>query len=172
MAEEEKQELEGRLIEIVAVDRIYKPITSIDGKLKRRREKLTADFPMATGKTYNGDRVYARVEESETMKARGMSAAIDEFAKKFPRYGEILRGMIAEKRVVREKNLIFRMQEGRILSSKDYLGVLLDLGFTPSTAESLYPELVEISRKLSKKRAEQERVIMLDQSYDSRTSKD
>lgn len=171
MTNEINPQLEDMLVQIVAVDRVYKPIASIDGKLKRKREKLVKGFPMESGENYKGERVYARVEEDETMKARGMAEAVTEFSEKFPQYGKILQGMIAEQRVVREKNLVFRMQEGKIIPAKDYIGVLLDLGFTQTTAENLYPELIDISRKLARKREEVERVIMIGQSYDSRNKK-
>ena len=164
MAKQTREETERQLIEIIATDRIYRPISSTDGKLKRRREKLAESVELKPGQKFDGERVYARVEENEIMKARGMREAIDEFAKKYPREGKILEGLIAEQRKAREINLYFEMYEGCRLTAEDYMHVMTSLGFTEATAERLYPELMDISRKMAKKKQD-ERSLMLEQSF-------
>ena len=53
------------------------------------------------------------------------------------------------------------MNEGKRLTSADYLGVMESLGFTPAIAESMYEALMDASRKISKARGE-ERSVMID----------
>ena len=154
--------LERQLIELIATDRIDKPISSMSGKLKRAKPKLAQviDFP---GRRYNGERVFARIDENDASKARGMKEGIAKFADEFPKYGEILQGYIQEQRAIRERYLVFGMNEGCKVTSQDYLGVMKDLGFSDATSERLYPELMDISRKLSKIRDETERSILIEQ---------
>jgi len=147
--------LESDLVQLVAMDRIEIPISSISGKLKRLKptHAKAMDFSPYNG-NFEGERVYGNVESVDKMKARGMKEAISEFSEEFPRYGLILKGKIEEKRAKRETHLHFGMYDGCRISSEDYMGVMTDLGFTESTARNLYPELMEVSRKLSRKRDE------------------
>ena len=153
-------ELERQIIELIATDRIDIPISSMSGKLKRQKPKIAVGIDLEGRSKYNGERVYARIEHEEKEKARGMREGVEEFERKFPQYGKILNGIIEEKRVERETHLYFGIQEGRRLTADDYMGVMQNLGFTESTARSLYPELMEISRNLSRKRDE-ERSVMI-----------
>lgn len=156
------EELERRVVRLVAMDRISKPISSISGKLKRRMPSFARDIDLSGyGGEFTGERVYARVEEEDKMKARGMREGIEVFSEKYPRHGEILKGIIAEKRVQREVHLYFGLREGRRVPAIDYQAVLCDMGFTEATARRLYPELVEISRNLvRKKNLEQGRILI------------
>ena len=145
--------LEEQLIEIVALDRIDKPISSMSGKIKRRKPQLASAVDLSTcGGSYLGDRVWARVEYNDEQKARGTKEGIEKFETKFPKYGQILRGYIQEQRTLRETHLYFGVREDRRLTSDDYLAVMQNLGFTRSTSERLYPELMDISRRLSRQR--------------------
>jgi hypothetical protein len=152
-------QLESKLIGLIAADRIDIPISSMSGKLKRLKPKLAAGIALP-GKSYFGERVYGRVEEEDKMKARTASEAIEEFAEKYPSHGRVLRGMIAERRLEREAHLYFGVNEGCRLTADDYMGVMTNLGFTPATAASLYPELMDISRKLSRKRDEERSILI------------
>ena len=156
------EELERQVIELIATDRISIPVKSMAGKLDRARPKL-ADVVISSedfDENFEGDRVYARVEYEDRMKARGMREGIEEFSGKFPRYGTILNGIIEEKRALREKHLYFGMREGCKITSDDYMHVMTDLGFTPSESERFYPRLMEISRKLSRERGEERSIII------------
>jgi len=153
------QELERQLIEIVALDRIDRPISSMSGKLKRRKPQLAQAVELPR-KTYQGERVWARVSDKDRQKARGMKEGIEKFEENFPKYGRILRGYIEEQRTVRETHLYFGMNEGSKISANDYMAVMQDLGFTPATAERLYPELMDISRKIARKRDEERSVLI------------
>lgn len=155
-------ELERKIIEVIATDRVDVPISSMSGKLKRRKPKLAKGVDLSNyDNYYEGGRVWARAEYSDKMKARGMKEGIEKFEESHPRYGKILREYIEEERVIRETHLTFGMQDGCKLTSQDYIGVMENLGFTPSTAERLYPELLDISRKLSRKRQEYERSVLI-----------
>ena len=153
------QELERQLIEIVALDRIDRPISSMSGRIKRKKPKLAQAVELPR-KNYQGDRVWARVSDKDEQKARGMKEGIEKFEAEFPKYGRILRGYIEEQRTVRETHLYFGMNEGSKISANDYMAVMQDLGFTPATAERLYPELMDISRKIARKRDEERSVLI------------
>jgi hypothetical protein len=156
-----EENIERPLIELIATDRIDKPISSMSGGLKRAKPKLARAVNLVPGGSFEGDRTYARVENSNRNKARGMRAGIDKFIENHPEYGAILEGYIAEERVARETHLIFGMYEGCRITSDDYLGVMENLGFTETTAKNLYPELMDISRNLARKRDEIERSILI-----------
>jgi len=157
------KELERQLIDIVAWDRIDRPISSMSGKLKRGKPKMAQSVDLDQYKgSYDGDRVWARIDDTDKQKAKGMKEGVEKFSAQFPKYGKILGGYIEEQRTVREQYLVFGMQEGCKITADDYMGVMEDLGFTPATAKGLYPELMDISRKLAKKRDETERSILID----------
>lgn len=156
------EKLERQIMDLIATDRIFIPIKSMAGKLERRRPKIAEAMDMRDG-SYVGDRAYARISLETGSKARGMADSIELFAEQYPRHGAILKGLIAEERVLREPHLYFGMNPGSRLTSDDYMGVMTSMGFTEATAERLYPELMEVSRNLSrqKKRADEERSILI-----------
>lgn len=154
--------LERQIIELIATDRIDIPISSMSGKLKRAKPKLAKAIQLPQG-SYDGERVYAQIREEEGMKARGMSGAIDIFCENHPQYGKELRGLIAEQRITKEPHLYFGMNENCRLTSDDYMQVMIGLGFSETRAESMYQELMTVSRNLSrtKARADEERSILV-----------
>jgi len=152
-------ELERQVIDLVATDRLYVPSSSFDGKLKRSRKKI-ADVLELPQNDYTGVRVYARVEEEDKQKARGMRDGVDEFANRFPKYGKILNGIIEEKRTVREKHLYFGMNEGKRVAGDDYLGVLTSMGLGTTTAQKYLDVALDISRNLTKKRDEERSILL------------
>lgn len=157
----ENETLERRVIELIATDRIEIPISSLSGKLKRNKPKIAAGVDLAEyDGNFQGERVYARVESEDKDKARSMKEAVAEFAQEFPKYGAILQGKIAEKRAVKETHLYFGMQEGRRLTSQDYLAVMTGMGISEARAEGLYQELMEVSRHLSRQRGEERRIMV------------
>ena len=104
--------------------------------------------------------MYARVEDEDKMKARGMKSGIEVFSEEYPRHGKILKGMIEHERAKTETHLYFGMYEGCRLTSDDYMGVMEDLGFSETRAKEFYPELMNVSRNLSKKRDEERSVLI------------
>lgn len=153
--------LEDQIIELIAMDRIEIPISSMSGKLKRQKPKLAKDIDLSDCKgKYQGERAYARIESEDLEVARGMKDGIAEFSKRHPKYGAELQGIIDEKRSERETHLYFGLNEGSRLSESDYLGVMKSLGYSEAGARSLYPELMSVSRKISKKREEERRILI------------
>jgi len=156
-----EQNIERKIIELIAADRIDMPISSMSGKLKRRKPKMAQGIDIEFGQRYNGERVFAYIKDEDELKTRGMREGIDKFASEFPRYGQILNGYIEEERAVRERYLVFGMNEGCIVTADDYRRIMMNLGFTEAISERLYPELMNISRKLKKKRDESKRQILI-----------
>jgi len=154
------ERLERQVIGLIAADRLDIPISSLSGKLKRMKPKLASAIELPAG-SYNGTRVYARVEPEDRLKARTMSEAVDDFCTEHPKYGAVLQQMIEDKRSVRETHLYFGMQEGCRLTAEDYLDVMGSLGFTESQATVLYGPLMDASRNIARKRVESERRIMI-----------
>jgi len=152
---------ESRVLELIATDRIDIPVSSMSGKLKRRKPKIAEAVGLfEDGDEFNSDRVYARVEQTDKMKARGMKEGIEKFSDEFPRHGKILKGYIEEQRAKSETHLYFGMQNGRKLTADDYIGVMKDLGFSEQAARSLYPELMSVSRNLARKRDEERSILI------------
>jgi len=154
------ENIERQIIEIIATDRIDKPISSMSGKLKRAKPKLAKAVGLQPGDSFEGQRVYARVGTDDVMKARGMRSAINEFAENYPRHGKILDGLIEEQRELSETHLYFGMNDGCRLTADDYLGVMTNLGFTEATAGKLYPELMGTSYKMARKRQEERSILV------------
>jgi hypothetical protein len=153
--------LERRVIELIATDRIEIPISSLSGKLKRAKPKIAGTIDLKPYEdNYCGERVYARIESEDKDKARSLKEAVSEFAKEFPKYGEILAGKIAEKRAKKEVHLYFGMNEGRRLTSEDYMGVMRGMGISEPRSEGLYQELMEVSRNLTRQRGEERRIMV------------
>jgi hypothetical protein len=160
------QELEREVIGLIATDRLYTPSSSFDGKLERKRPKIakaiaTLESFQETDQDFQGERAYARVETEDKSKARGMKQGIAKFAQEFPRYGQILNGMIEEHRVKSETHLCFGMQDGKRLTKEDYLEVLTDMGLGPVTAEKYCDVALDISRNMTKKRGYAERSVLI-----------
>ena len=90
-----------------------------------------------------------------------MSDAVAKYCEEHPAEGKVLTQYIEDERAVKEIYLHFGVQEGKRLTAEDYLGVMENLGFSPATARSLYPELMDISRKIQTKREYAERSILI-----------
>lgn len=151
--------LERQVIELVAADRIFVTTSSMNNKLTRQRVKLAQAITIPEG-NYAGERVFAKIDDEDCMKARGMKEGIEEFEKRHPEYGSELRGLIEEKRMEREVHLYFGINPGCRLTADDYLGVMGSLGFTEAQARNLYSPLIETSRALAKKRDETRSVMI------------
>src|SRR3989344_3106903 len=152
--------MERKILELIAADRLDIPLSSMDQKVRRIRMDKGREIADSIDGRFLGERVYARVVDEDKEKARGMKEAIAEFEQEYPKYGAVLRGKIAEKRILREKHLYFGVNEGRRLSSDDYMSVMQSIGLTPAVANALYPDLMEVSRKLAKARQEERSVIV------------
>lgn len=154
--------MEEQILQLIATDRIEMPLSSMDQKLRRSRKSLGSILAesLDKGQKYVGERVYAEFKVEDKERARGMKEAIAEFASEHPKYGSILLGKISEKRVRAEEHVYFGVNAGSRLSADDYIGVMQTLGLTEASARSLYPDLMDISRKLAKKKTDLRSVIV------------
>lgn len=153
---------EQEVVQLIARDRLEIPLSSLYQKVKRVKGKdakgLAALLPQ--GEEFETERVFAYVDKENIQKARGMKEAVAEFKKQYQRHGEILQAMIDEKREIAEEHLYFGVQQGKRLTTDDYIEVMQTLGLSEGTARSLYPELLKVSRKLEKAREEDRRIIV------------
>jgi hypothetical protein len=158
------ENIERKVLELIATDRIDIPLSSMENKLKKARARIgkdaAADIVVGYEGNFVGERAYARVETEDLDKARGMKVAVEEFCTEFPKYGEILQGKIAEKRVVSETHLYFGTNPECRLTADDYMDVMASIGITPAVARNLYPTLMDVSRKLSRARNEERSVLV------------
>ena len=156
--------MERKILELIAGDRLDIPLSSMHQKLakskKNSAENIADVLASINNRRFDGERVYAKVKDEDKERARGMKEAIEEFDEEFPKYGKILRGKIIEKRIKREKHLYFGINEGCKLTSEDYGGIMMGLGLSERVALNLYPEIMEISRKLEKARDEERSIIV------------
>ena len=157
-----KKAIERELIKLIAMDRFDRIVSSLSGKLKRRKSKLAKSIDLK-GKEYQGSRVWAREDKESNLRTRGMKEGIAKFCKKDKRRGRILMGYIEEQREVREDYFSFGMQEGCRMTFDDYMEVMMDMGFTFARAKRLYYPLIGSSRELSRKKQEKERSILINQ---------
>jgi len=61
------EEIERKIIRLVAADRIGIPVRSMGNKLYKQRPKLGLAIELSDGESYDGERVYARVEHEDTV---------------------------------------------------------------------------------------------------------
>ncbi|MFH1211023.1 MAG: hypothetical protein V1645_03840 [archaeon] len=152
--------MEKKVLELIAQDRIDIPLSSMEQKLRKVKMSNAGELADVVGTGFYGERSFAYVSFEDKNRARGMKEAIAEFEQEFPKYGAILRGLIAEKRVKREEHLYFGLNSGCKLTGDDYMGVMKSVGLSDTTSRSLYPDLMDVSRKLSKARNEDRSLIV------------
>ena len=160
----ERTELEKRVRRIIAADITYRVLKSLGEKGVRRLDKRATEIVGLLDKEEQGDRFYARIEKTEEEKARTLRQGIDAFKKKHPRYGNVLEGLIAEKRLERNENLIYGLTKGSKLSEEDYVQIIMDLGFEKREASAMYPHILAISERLGRADEHKERLILIPKS--------
>ena len=57
--------LEKQVIELIATDRIEIPISSISGKLKRKKPKLAREIALSCPRRFKGERTYAEIKTED-----------------------------------------------------------------------------------------------------------
>jgi len=158
----ERTEVEIYVRNMVALDVLSKPLSSLGGKAERRRDKAAEEIAdLLKDESEVGERIFAKIEKRDEEKARTLREGIEAFKREHPNYGDILENKIAEKRTKSNKYLIFGLNKGYYLASEDYVRVMKDLGFTREEACSMYPHLKEISTRLGKANEQEERTILL-----------
>jgi hypothetical protein len=136
---------------------MYKKVNRAKGKDAKTLAALVKNLD---GAGFESDRVYAHVDKEDREKARGMKEAIAEFKTQYRHHGAVLQEMIDEKRKIAEEHMYFGVNPGSRLTTEDYINVMRSIGLSESTARSLYPELLTISRKLEKEREEERSVLV------------
>jgi len=160
-----RTEIEKYVRWMVASDILYRTLNNLGEKGIRRLDKTAKNiFDLLEKKEEIGSRVIARIEELDEMKARTTKEGINEFCKKYPKYGAILKELIEEKRLKRNKYLIYGLKSDYKLSEEDYIQVIMDLGFDKREASAIYPHILSYAQNKVKegKAAENlERKILL-----------
>ena len=155
-----RNDLEVAVRRMVAYDIISKPLVSIGHKADRRRDKISKEAAGLLNMEIS-ERIVAYVEPREEEKSRTLRDGINAFKKEHSRYGKILEGMIQEKRVKKNKYLMFKIADGFQLGDRDYRSVMVDLGLSSREADAMYPHLLEIGDRLGKARENSLRSILL-----------
>lgn len=152
---------ETQILQLIASDRLDIPLSSMHQKLQKSNKKSAKNIAeILDSARFIGQRSYAFVQSEDKEKARGYKEAVAEFSQEFPKYGAILMGKVTEKRVKAERHLYFGMSAGSRLTQDDYVGVMQSLGLSEASARSLYPDLMDISRKLSRSRDEERSILV------------
>jgi hypothetical protein len=161
----ERSDLEKRVRRLIAEDVTSKVLKSLGDKGDRRLKKGAKEIVnlLNEGEEPN-NRFYVGIEKDREEKARTMKEGINAFKKQYSRYGKILEGLIAEKRIKRNKNLVYRLNKGYNLSEEDYVQVMMNLGFERREASAMYPHILAISERLKKADEQMERTILLSKS--------
>ncbi|MBI2044714.1 hypothetical protein HYT23_01515 [Candidatus Pacearchaeota archaeon] len=151
--------IEKHLIKLIATDRISISVSSMAGKLRRRKSDLIAALPLSTGESFDGERAYARVELGEG-RSRNIRQGIDNFKADYPEQGKILERYIEDSRSGQEKHLYLGTNPGCRLNAGDYAEVMRNLGFTDNAAGRIYPALIEASYRISRGRNEERSILI------------
>ncbi len=161
----ERSALENRVRRLIAEDITSKVLKSLGDKGSRRLKKGAKEIVNLLGEGEEpNNRFYVGIEKSEEEKSKTLREGINAFKKKYSRYGKILEGLIAEKRIKRNKNLVYRLNKGYNLSEEDYVWVIMDLGFDRRETSAMYPHILAISERLGKANEQMERTILLSKS--------
>ncbi|MEK6893009.1 MAG: hypothetical protein AABX07_02290 [Nanoarchaeota archaeon] len=165
--------MEQQIIALIARDRLEIPLSSMYQKVKkvksREAKNLAVLIKSLEGQEFESGRTYAYVDRENKEKARGLKEAVTEFAAEFPKSGSILLEKIAKKRTIAEEHLYFGVNTGCRLTTDDYISVMQSLGLSESTARAMYPELINVSRKLAKDREEERSAIVGKYAVDGQT---
>ncbi|MFH1311031.1 MAG: hypothetical protein ABIH65_01345 [Nanoarchaeota archaeon] len=158
----ERTEIEKFVRWLISSDILYRPLKSLGEKGLRRLDKKAKEISdlLKEGEEI-GERVFAKTEKKEEEKARTLREGINAFTKKYPKYGDILEKMIAEKRKRNNKYLIYGLQENFKLGEEDYIRVMMDLGFDRREASAVYPHIIAVSERLGKAKAQTQRTILI-----------
>ena len=158
----EKTEPEKIVRKLVAMNDLRIPLSSLYQKNKKIEKEYALGISNYVGQKADfGNSVTAYIEKTEKQKARGMEEGIEEFSKQYPRYGNILKGLIDEKRAKKEVYLNYCVNLGYKLNDNEYVSVMRDLGLSDEEASMMFPKLMDISARLKKKQKEGLREILI-----------
>jgi hypothetical protein len=159
----EKTEAEKAVRKLIATNDLRIPFSSVYQKIKSFEDTLSEGIQgYIADKADFGNSVIANVSYEDKMKTRGMKEGIKAFKAQYPRYGDILEGLIAEKRTEREIYLGYGFNEGYKLNDNEYVSVIKDVaGLNDSEAENMLPNILKVSERLKKKQKSGLREILV-----------
>ncbi|HUW43385.1 MAG TPA: hypothetical protein VMV95_00260 [Bacillota bacterium] len=160
----ERTELERRVRRLIAGDITYRVLKSLGDRGDRRLKKRAAEIVDILDQKELNNRFFVGIEKTEEEKAKTLRQGINAFKKKYKREGEVLEGLIAEKRIEKNKNLVYGLNNGYHLSEEDYVQIMMDLGFEKREAASIYPHILAISERLGKADEYRKRTILIAKS--------
>ena len=154
------EQIEQKVLRLIALDRLHAPVSSMEGKFKRRQEKIANSIELEKS-GYRGERVHAKIVVEDQLKTRRIGDAVAEFCEKYPEEGKILTQIIEDERSESETHLYFGMNTACKLTAEDYIAIMMDLGMSEAQARALYQPLMDYSRTLAKQRQEGDRSLTL-----------
>ena len=159
----EKTQPEKAVRKLIATNDLRIPFSSVYQKIKAFEETLAEGINGYVAENANfGNSILANVSYEDKMKTRGMKEGIKAFKAQYPRYGDILEGLIAEKRTEREIYLNYGFNEGYKLNDNEYISVIKDVaGLNDIEAENMLPNVLKVSERLKKKQKEGLREILI-----------
>lgn len=156
-----RSDLEIGVRNLVAYDILEKPLSSLEGKAKRKKEKLASELAELLDIGEDGERIFAHIDRRDHAKARTLREGINVFKEQHPRYGEILEKIIAETRLEKDEVLVYGIKPGFYLGTEDYLRVMVNLGLSKEGACAMYPHLKDLSQQRGKGSETAQREILL-----------
>ncbi|MEK6856321.1 MAG: hypothetical protein AABX66_04150 [Nanoarchaeota archaeon] len=153
---------EKQVIELIAKDRLSIPLSSMYQKIGKRKKADAEGLAQILGlkNRFETERVYAYAEDEDKMKARRLKEAVSEFQTRYPEAGANLNSIIEEQRMQAERHLYFGVRNGARLTTDDYIGVMRSLGLSEQVARNLYPDLINVSRKLASSKEESRSILV------------
>lgn len=146
---------EEQVRHLIAYDNLDITLNSLHKKADRRHKDIAVELKGAVADGEDFGCAIAEIKYKDKKLARGMKEAIKAFCAKYPKQGVELLGMIKQKRKSRETHLFYGLEEGRRISSQDYVGAMTDCGLSEGRARELYPTILEISRDLLESREDE-----------------
>jgi len=161
----ERSDLEKRVRRLIAGDITSKVLKNLGEKGARRLKKGAKEIVNLLGEGEEpNNRFYVGIEKSKEEKSKTLREGINAFKKQYSSYGKILEGLIAKKRIQRNKNLVYRLNKGYNLSEENYVQIIMDLGFERREASAIYPHILARSERFKKADEQSERTILISKS--------
>ncbi len=158
----ERTEPEKLVRKLVAINNLRIPFSSLYQKDKKIEKEYAHGISNYIGQNADfGNSVTSYISKEDKQKARGMEDGIEEFSKKYPRHGKILKGLVEEKRAEKEVYLKYNLNNGYKLNDNEYVSVMRDIGLTDTEASVMFPMLMQISERLKKKKEKGLREILI-----------
>ncbi|MEK6973817.1 MAG: hypothetical protein AABW41_01065 [Nanoarchaeota archaeon] len=152
-----KTKLEEIVESMVALKRTTSPSGIISDRSKRLYDEAVQEAydKLKHGQGFSESSIVkAELDWKDENRQKGMALGIQEFEKKYPEHGKILREIIAQHRKGRRAYVDFQLLPGQDLPEEFYITTIMGLGkeFTLERAEKLYVSLKEFWDKLGREK--------------------